>query len=152
MFMRSDRIAQAIGQLADDPNDVNPVVAIFPVRGGGLSIHQLVELNGCYIVATQFSWEENAAGNHLMARSMWPRLSNKWVGQGSLPAYCFKQVAEQYSPDARITHMEVRGDDTILVYVLNADGERRLDKHRFRPVGYSRSKGTIWERIPYGGE
>ena len=152
-FMCSDRIAQAIGQLADDPNDINPVVAIFPVRGGGLSIHQLVELNGLHIAATQFSWDEKPDGDHLMARSMFPRLSNKWVGQGSLPAACFREVAEQYSPAARITHMEVPNPDqldTIGVYVTSADGERRLDKHRFRPVGYSRNKGMTWERIPYG--
>jgi len=148
MFLRSDRIIHALGQLADEPHDaVSPIIAVFPVRGGGLSIHQLVELNGWYVAATQFSWEENAAGNHLMARSMFPRLSNKWVGQGTMPASCFREVAEQYSPDARITHMEVRGDDTIGVYVLNADGERRLDRHRFKLGLFDR-----WERIPHGGE
>ena len=154
MFIPPNHVLAALDALADDVDnvgDINPVVAIFPVRGGGLAIHQLVELNGLHIATSQFSWEEKPEGDYRMSRSMFPRLSTKWVWQGSLPAACFREVAEQYDPAARITHMEADTEDTsILVYVLNADGERRLDKHRFRPVGYSRNKGMTWERIPYG--
>jgi len=152
MFMRSDRILEALRWLGDDPDNINPVVAIFPVRGGGLSVRQLVELNGLHIASTRFYWEEN-----IMSRAVFPKLTSKWVGQCSLPAACFKQVAEQYDPLARITHMEVEVPNpnqlgTVGVYVTNADGDCRIDRHRFKPVGYSRHNRMRWERIPHGGE
>lgn len=151
-----DDIVESCGGAAPHSRP-NPLTSLLPTRGAtmepprpGVAVRQAVELNGPRVAETIFTWGEKPDGSYYMTRSAYPEVVGG-IGVNSLPLACFREVAEQYDPEARIVEVNVE-DDTILVYVLNADEEVRVDKHKFKPMGYSRSKGTIWERIPYGGE
>lgn len=159
-MMSSHRVLDALDDIIESCGgaEPNPITSLLPTRGAamepprpGVAVRQAVQLNGPRVAETIFTWGEKPDGSYYMTRSAYPEVVGG-IGVDSLPLACFRDVMFLYSREARIVEVNVE-DDTILVYVLNADEVTfKVDKHKFKPVGYSRSKGTIWERIPYGGE
>lgn len=152
--MRSYRVLDALDSLVEScmgNATPNPITAIYPVSGGGISIHQVVTLNGQRTTSCQFSWHEKPDGGSYMMCSKYPRIEGALgVTQGYLPPDCWRDVMLQYSQHARIMWANVEGT-TIKVVVIDADGKNREDRFEFRPVGfYPWSQG--WKLVPYGGE
>lgn len=153
-MMSSHRVLDALDSLVEScvgDATPNPITSIFPVRGGGISIRQVVTLNGQRVTSCQFSWERNADGGYYMMCSKYPRIEGvQGATQGYLPADCWRDVMLQYGKDARICQAYVV-DTSIKVFVIDADGKNREDKFEFRPVGfYPWSQG--WKLVSYGGE
>ena len=138
----------------------NPITSLLPTRGAtmepprpGVAVRQAVQLNGPRVAETVFTWGEKPDGSYYMTRSAYPEVVGG-IGVDSLPLACFRDVMFLYSREARIVEVNVE-DDTILVYVLNADGEVRVDKHRFRKRRHKfrrPGENNDWKLVPYGGE
>lgn len=160
--MSSHRILDALDGLVEScigDATPNPITSIYPVSGGGISIHQVVKLNGQRITSTCFSWHEKPDGGSRMMCSKYPKVEGALgVTQDYLPPDCWRDVMLQYSQHARIMWANVAGAllgstagrCTIKVVVIDADGKNREDRFEFRPVGfYPWSQG--WKLVPYGG-